>query len=216
MKVFYKHILFLLIFSASLALNANEIEPIDSLTRLLKKVKQDTTKLRLLYVLSNECDEEDILKYAKPGVELADAIISNSKNLSVEAKKNVLKFKALCLGNIGFVYQATGDYENALDHYSKSLKIQEEISDKHDIALSFNNLAVAWQSQGNFAKALNYYKKSIAIQQEIGDKEGKANSLGNLGLIYHDIGDPAKALDCYFEALKLEDEIGEKPGWPLH
>ncbi|MBA2610507.1 MAG: tetratricopeptide repeat protein [Bacteroidetes bacterium] len=195
--------------------NLEQGEAIDSLARLIKNVKQDTIKLRLLYLMSNECAEEDILKYAKPGLELADAILNSSEKLSANAKKNVLKHKALCICNIGFAFQENDDYENALAYYIKSLKIQEEIGDKHDIALSLNNLGAAWQSQGNLKKALDYYKKSVAIQEEIGDKEGKANSLGNLGLIYQDLGDPSRSLECYFESLKLEEEIGEKTGMAI-
>ena len=41
----------------------------DSLQNLLKVAKEDTNKVKILYELSEECAEEDILKYAIPALE---------------------------------------------------------------------------------------------------------------------------------------------------
>src|SRR3954469_6455578 len=104
---------------------------IDSLQNLLKRAKQDTNKVNLLYQLSEVCEEEDILKYAIPALELAEKI---------EYKKGI----ADASNNIGYVLNNNGDKNKALEFHYKSLKIREEIRDKEGIASSLNNIAVIY------------------------------------------------------------------------
>jgi len=190
----------------------NTDRTIDSLNAAFKAAKADTTKLRLLYLLSNQCDEADILKYAVPGVSLADAILKTSKNLSAENKKVILRLKAQFISNVGFAAQIESNYEEALKQYEAALKIFQEINDKQEIAITFNNLAVAWQSIGDLKNALSYYEKGLKIQEEAGDETGKATTLGNLGMVYHDQGNTTKALDCFFTSLAIDEKAGRKEG----
>ena len=64
---------------------------IDSLLSLLKTAKEDTNKVNILYELSEECSEEDILKYAQAALLLAE-------------KLNYKKGVAVASNNIGYVY----------------------------------------------------------------------------------------------------------------
>ncbi len=185
---------------------------IDSLNLAFKNAKSDTTKLRLLYLLSNQCEEQDILKYAVPGLSLADAIVKTSPNLSTESKNTILKLKGQFISNIGYASQSKSDYEDAINHYEKALKIFEDINEKKEAAITYNNLAVSWQSMGNLQKALNYYEKGLKIQEETNDDIGRAITLGNLGMIYQDQGNSAKALDCFFTGLKIEEQYNQKDG----
>jgi tetratricopeptide (TPR) repeat protein len=213
-KKICKYILSFIVCFCSLCSSAQE-DKLDSLLLALKNIQTDTSKLHLLYLISNECDEEDILKYATPAVALAEAMMKTSKDLSTETKKSILKYKAGCLSNIGFAFQSKSEYLNAIDYYTKSLKIFEEINDKIEIAITYNNIAVSWQSQGDINKALGYYEKGLKIQESINDKAGIATTLGNLGVIYHDQGNTPKALECYFKGLKIEEELGAKSGMAI-
>jgi len=171
----------------------------DSLQNLLKTAREDTTKVNILYELSEECAEEDILKYATPALELAE-------------KLNFKKGIADALNNIGYVHNASGDRSGALKYYYKSLKIREEIGDKEGIAGSFNNIAVIYNNQGDVLKALEYHQKSLKAQQDVGNKEGIATSLNNIGFIYKNQGNTSKALDYYFKSLKMYEDTGDKEG----
>jgi len=183
---------------------------VDSLNLALKTAKHDTTKLRLLGQLSEECDLNDILNYALPAVELADKLLQD-KSVS-NLKSEILNQKASALNNIGFIYMNHGDISNALDYYSKSLRIQEEIGDRKGLAGSLSNIGSVYNTQGDLSKALEYYGKSLKIMQDLGNKNGVANLLNNIGAIYKNQGNIAEALNFYERSLKIREETGDKKG----
>ena len=207
-----KYFLFCLAFLLAYFNSEAQQNKVDSLLQELKKSKHDTTKLTLLFHLSNECDDEEITKYALPAIDLADRIITKSKDLSSKQLNVVRKQKARCINNIGYTYQLQGDFETALVYYYKSLKIQTDINDKYEIALSYNNIAVALQNLGEEQQALSYFQKSVLIQEAMGDKLGLSNSFSNIGSIYESKGEIAKALEYHFLSLKLGEEVGDKKG----
>ncbi|HEX7413331.1 MAG TPA: tetratricopeptide repeat protein, partial [Bacteroidia bacterium] len=191
---------------------------IDSLLTLLKKpTTNDTIKLHILVSLSEECDEQDILKYAKPAVELANKLLSvipsevdEQNKPSTPLRLTINKQKALALNNIGYICNRQGQIKEALDYYHYSLKIQEEINDKTGIAASLINIGFIYNNQGNATQALDYYQKSLKIQQEIKDNYGISYSLNNIGAIYEKQGDVKQALDYNLKALKMAEELGNK------
>ena len=62
---------------------------------------------------------------------------------------------ALHIQGVSFYFR--GDYTRAIDYYTRSLKIKEEIGDKKGIATSLNNIGNIYVDQGDYAKALDYY-----------------------------------------------------------
>ena len=123
----YAFILFGILFFFPIIL-CGQHSRIDSLNNALKSAKSDTTKLHLLVQLSEECDVPDILKYAKPALDLADKLLQES-SYSAKVKKHILNFKAHAINNIGFMHNYQGDIPSALEYYSKSLKLEEETGD---------------------------------------------------------------------------------------
>ena len=69
--------------------------------------------------------------------------------------------------NIGLIYSIQGNYEKALDYYSKSVSIKKELGDKKGMGDSYHNIGVIYKEQGNYEKALDYLLKSKNINQEI-------------------------------------------------
>ncbi len=140
------------------------------------------------------------------------------------------------LNNIGFIYDNHGDpnchdskevcykaaQEKALEYYFKSLKIRDEIHDRHGVANSLNNiggvysnLAAAEKKLGNttqwqqlIKKSLEYYQKSLKIQEDIKDKSGIASSLINIGSIIQNQGKLFEALALTNRSLKIAKELG--------
>jgi len=129
------------------------------------------------------------------------------------AKTKVLKKQmASALNNQGSSFWIKGNYASAIDYYTRSLAIYEEIGDRNGIANSINNIGVIYYEQSSYASAIDYYTRSLAISEEIGDKNRIANSLGNIGLIYKNQGDYVKAIDYHARCLTIKEEIGDKGG----
>ena len=186
---------------------------VDSLNQAIKTAKHDSTLVaswiawdNIIYLTDPELDF--ILNQKIDS--LCELNLDN--NLSKQEKTFFLKSKSVALNNIGIIYKHQGDFAKAIEYYSESQKIREEIEDKPGIAATLNNIGLIYRDQGDFAKAIEYYSKSLKIREEIGDKLGVAMSLNNIGIIYKDQGDFTKAIDYYFKSLKIKEELGDKKG----
>jgi tetratricopeptide (TPR) repeat protein len=73
--------------------------------------------------------------------------------------------------SIGLVHANTGEYDKAMDYYSRSLVICEELGDKAGIGYSYYCFGMVHYYTGNYNKAADQFKKSLNIQKEIGVKQ---------------------------------------------
>lgn len=134
MRIEIKYILTLIVFlTFSLGLFSQD-KSIDSLKSSLINAKHDTTRIKLLSQLSEQCEVENILKFAEPCVKLCEKGLASTAASTTTPKTFYLKHLADALGNIGFLARQEGDIPKALEYHHKSLKIQEEIKDKRGIA----------------------------------------------------------------------------------
>ena len=67
--------------------------------------------------------------------------------------------------NIGNVYLAKGDLENALVQYQKALEIRTRVfgSDHPDVAASYQNIGIVYGKKGDRAAATEMYTKAYHI-----------------------------------------------------
>jgi CHAT domain-containing protein len=68
------------------------------------------------------------------------------------------------MNNIGNIYSAKGDYEQALDYIQKSLEIKVQFyGQKHPaVVLPYLSLGNIYYSKGDYNQALQYFQKSLA------------------------------------------------------
>ena len=140
------------------------------------KTQSDTNRLKAMdkiafrgYLFSQP---DSAFYFAQMEYDLAEAI-GNKKYMAA----------ALYTQGVSFYFQS--DYVKAIDHYTRSLKISEELEDKSGIANSLNNIGLIYQNQGSYDKSLSYYQQSLEIKEEIGDKKGIATSLNNIGIVFY-------------------------------
>jgi len=123
-------------------------------------------------------------------------------NVSKELRDNIYF-------QLGKIFDSIGKYNESLNYYKKSLKIQVEIGDKRGEGTTLNNIATVYKARGELAKALEYLEKALKIQVEIGDKSGEGRTLNNISQIYDARGELAKALEYLEKSLKIRDKRGE-------
>ncbi|MCP4700139.1 MAG: tetratricopeptide repeat protein, partial [Gammaproteobacteria bacterium] len=127
-----------------------------------------------------------------------------------ESEEPVRRAEALI--RTGTAYHALGEYDAALEYFTKSLAIQQEIGNKSGEGATLNNISQIFQARGDYDTALDYLKESITIQKDIGDKSGEGTTLNNICTIYHMRGDYDTALDYSKKSLAIQQEIGDKSG----
>jgi len=135
-----------------------------------------------------------------------------AKNVSESERLFYMKSKGFALNNLGLIYQDRGQFVEAINCYTISLKLREEIEDKNGIAMSLNNIGNIYMRQADYDKAFDYHSRSLKIRKEIDDKLGMANSYNNLGVVYYSIDNPDSAIVYYSKSSKIKEELGDKRG----
>ena len=216
--IFLTSILFLGFGSKVFAQNKNTSDVrgriIDSLLTLIKSDNTDTNKIihanKLCYEYTNAGLYDTALNYGNVALQVAHNLFEQGVEKTSPAFKRIKKGMANSYSNIGNIYKDLGDYPKALDYYSQSLKVAEELGDKKAIAKNLGNSGIVYHSQSDYPKALDYYLRALKITEELVDKKGTTAHLCNIASIYSDQGDYSKALNYSFKALKLAEDIGNK------
>ena len=180
---------------------AQPVNKIDSMLRVLKTLKEDTNKVNTLNALGKESyltgSYDQTRKYSIDALQLSH-------------KLNYEKGKITAYLNTGLAHFLEGNYSEAQKNYVTALAIAEKINYQKGIAHCYNNMGLVATYQGNYSEALKKHLTALKIYQEIGETKGVLNSYNNMGIIYEEQGNHPEALRSYFAALKIAEEAGDK------
>ncbi len=118
--------------------------------------------------------------------------------------------KATILQAMGIAYEVLNRPDDALQKLQDSLKIKQQIDDKHGEASSLNEIAQIENHQGKSEQALAAYQQALAISRDLRDQAGIGAELINIGSYYHDHGKPDQALQYFTQALQIERQLGDQ------
>ena len=113
-----------------------------------------------------------------------------------------------CLINLGVVYQAQGDYSEAINKINQALSIFEEIGNQDGEMVCLANLGQLHLILTDFQQAFIYNQKALSLVKELKDRRREGNSIRDLGNIYEKTGNFLKAIECYEKALLIMKEFG--------
>jgi tetratricopeptide (TPR) repeat protein len=99
--------------------------------------------------------------------------------------------------DLGYVYKATNQLDQAIDAYRKS------VAAKPDVFESNLNLGILLARQGDNAEAAKYLKAATQLKPTAHANEGLARAWQSLGIVLQD-SDPQEALAALGEAKKLQ------------
>ncbi|CAF1390096.1 unnamed protein product [Rotaria sordida] len=115
--------------------------------------------------------------------------------------------KSYCYNQLGMIKDAQGEYNMALEFYTKSLDINEKtLPPNHpNLARSYNNIGSVYDTMGEYSKALSYYEKDLEISLKAfpPNHPSLATSYNNIGFVYNNMGEYAKALSSYERSLEI-------------
>jgi tetratricopeptide (TPR) repeat protein len=147
----------------------------DSLQMLVKKDKEDTSKVNHLNMLGRK------VMYSNPDT----TIILCNQALALAKKLEWKRGISNSLANIGYSYSLLGNYSKALECNFNALKIAEVLNDKNNLANCLGNIGLVYYHKGDYLKALDYYFKALKIAEEFGDKNAITRHLCNIGIVYY-------------------------------
>jgi len=138
--------------------------------------------------------------------------LTERKDLKNVYERDTILNRSASLGNMGIVFQAQGNLEEAFEHYQQALDIDREIGYKKGEASALCNMGNVYEIQGKLKEALEHYQQALDIDREIGYKEGEAGDLNNMGIVFQAQGNLEEAFEHYQQALDIGREIGYKEG----
>ena len=169
-----------------------------------QKTEEDTAFVNNLLAKSKALFGED------PEKAIATARQAHVAAIKISFKKG----EAMALKNIGIGYYFQQKYVEALDYWTQSLSIFEQLQDDIGISNLLNNIGAIYKDQGADAKALEYCLRALKLAEKTADKTRLMSSLTTVASIYHNKKD-AKAIDYLLKALALCEELGNKEALPI-
>jgi tetratricopeptide (TPR) repeat protein len=226
---FYLFIWAFVLYSAN-ALQAQEVNPVDSLTYYSNLVvsSKNSTNLNNAYVFFKQGSEEGLkqkdtlkaifnLRYVAM-IQFDLGLLQESETTAVSALSLIdnLKLKdaitnepRVGLNNhLGRVYDGLSDYPSALDYYNIALNLQRDPSNLNSI---FNNIGLIYYKQANYQKALEVFTKVHQTNLIHNEDKKTARSLSNIGATMSKMK-RSEGLDSLIKALQLRTSIDFKSG----
>lgn len=115
----------------------------------------------------------------------------------------------------GIVVHAAGEFDKAVDFYSRAFEEAEKTGTLSERAKASNNLGNVERDRGNYHKAKQHYERALEFWEKMGDMQciaGAHNNLGNVGM---SIGDYKMAREHQEKSLQACREIGNTYGMAL-
>lgn len=142
--------------------------------------------------------------------EYSKASFLNLESLKIREKYKDEYGKARCYNTAGIIYDALGDYKNAVKEYTQALNIYEKLKKKREIAGVLDNLASALKlylqtsntPNLDYSQVIDYYNRSLKISEELQDSQAISRTLNNLGILAHSQKEYDKALKYYEKSLE--------------
>jgi tetratricopeptide (TPR) repeat protein len=112
------------------------------------------------------------------------------------------------LTNLGICHISLGDYQRAIDLFTRALAIARDIGNRHSEGDALGNLGNCHFSLGDYQQAIELHTEALAIARDIGNRHSESAALGNLGTCQYRLGDYLRAIELHTEALAIARDIG--------
>lgn len=200
-------------------------EDYDQINEALSTYKNDTLKMRYLYLKSGENNYPEAQCYALNMLGIYYRNISNyneSINLHLDAlniSKEVenLDLEVVSYNMLGVVYRRLDLIRTALDYHKKALNLAESVENpkkslQYSIAVSQNSMGNIYLVLKQYDMALRLFEKSIVIETKLDNKLGLAINHQNIGYALEEKGKLNEALTNYEKSLDYNEEIDSEVG----
>lgn len=117
--------------------------------------------------------------------------------------------EANALGNLGYVANAIGVYDQAIPLYQAALGLARDTGES-ELELNFlANLGLAHSSLDQSELALIAYGEALTLARSQGNRAGEGAIAGGLATTYEQVGDYERALEFYQLMLDVATEQGD-------
>jgi len=189
---------------------ANPRSPVGKYQILLKEIRQTAAEDFQINEAAKKITklaEETSVARAKGTIEgRREALAKWREIIALSKIKRDRVWEGIALLSSGLIFEQLGEIQNALDVYTQSLEIWQEIGNSQYEGSAVNNLGIIYNDLGEYDKAISNYKRAIQIQTEIGNRPSIGIYLNNLGYALMRLGKHDEADDFFRQSLAIKKE----------
>jgi len=111
------------------------------------------------------------------------------------------------LNNIGNLYFRQGNYQRAVDYYSRAMKLAKNENNKNTMLNIFANLGEVYSKSGQGARAQNYFDSALVLCKELQTFVSEPQILKNMAANYYKQGKAKEAYEMMLSYDKAKEKI---------
>ena len=158
--------------------------------------------LNMLGVVYTRTDAvKSALNYHQEALVLAETVENPSRNI----KRSI----NVSLNGVGNIYRKLRQYPQAIEKFSKSLKLEEELGNKLGLAINHQNIGDCYEAQGKLEDALENFQLSLAYNNQIDSERGKVICNYSIAHVYVHQNKSEVAEVMLVETLKNARKLGD-------
>ncbi len=142
------------------------------------------------------------LDYNQEALQLAENIANPSEGI----KRSI----NVSLNSIGNIYQALEQYDRAIEHFARSMVLEEELGNKRGVAINLQNKGECLEALGRLDEALADFQQALYLDREIGSLSGEVICHNSIARIYIKQDKAAEALELLQQALPQAEETKDQ------
>ena len=136
------------------------------------------------------------------------ALLYYNKGLNVAIKGNINnEATSILYKGLGYVMDATHDYDKALEYFNSGLKVAKDGGYKIGESHNLLGIATVYFHKGEFLKSLNFAKQSLIVATQVGKTKNIQDASDLLFKIYKKSGDFKDALEMHELYLNTRDSL---------
>ena len=142
------------------------------------------------------------LDYNQEALELAESIDNPSNGIK----------RSLCVSvnSIGNIYQELEQFDRAIEHFEKSLGLEEDLGNVRGMAINHQNIGECLEEQGKLDDALQSFRIALAYDEEIESNRGVAICKTSIARIYVQQDKLEDAINILEPTLLIAEGTGDK------
>lgn len=185
-------------YSKAVALHQEALDIADSINHLEFRVSS-LNNLGVVYRRVSSI--RTAMDYNQKALELAETVENPPEGI-----KRSINVSLNCIGNL---YQTLKQYDLAIEHFEKALKLEVELNNELGQAVNYQNIGECQEEQGYLVKALENYQTSLSFNEGLDNNMGRVICKTSIAQIYIKQGKPKNALNLLVPNLVLAKTLGD-------
>jgi tetratricopeptide (TPR) repeat protein len=148
-----------------------------------------------------------------------DLAISLGKENAIELAKSILDYYSVDLKGSDYIdelieiaieFEKKGDFDKAIELYTKAEKRAKIFDDKKGLSSIYGNMGVVYSTLKDYNKAIEFYEKAIKIADINEDYQEMGILYNNIGFVYKNLMKYQESAQYYFKSLEYLKKVDDK------